>query len=100
MLSLEKMTLRNSLQYDHKMVDFVLRHYTYRMFPPAIDIIPTLLAVAYSIRKYTNKKMIKECSYNMLWRQPPPLHHELESWEDPIQTNFHKSDRWSQLTSV
>ena len=27
---------------------------TYRMFPPAIDIIPTLLAVVYSNGKYTN----------------------------------------------
>ena len=27
------------------------------MFPPAIDIIPTSLAVAYSIGKYTNKKI-------------------------------------------
>ena len=27
---------------------------TIRMFPPAIDIIPTLLAVVYSNRKYTN----------------------------------------------
>ena len=25
-----------------KMVDFLIGHYTYRMFPPAIDIIPTL----------------------------------------------------------
>ena len=29
-------------------------HYTIRMFPPAIDIIPTLLAVVYSNGKYTN----------------------------------------------
>ena len=28
--------------------------YTIRMFPPAIDIIPTLLAVVYSNGKYTN----------------------------------------------
>ena len=28
-----------------KMVDFLIRHYTYRMFPPAIDSIPTSLAV-------------------------------------------------------
>ena len=27
------------------------------MFPPVIDIIPTSLAVAYSIGKYTNKKI-------------------------------------------
>ena len=29
-------------------------HYTLRIFPPAIDIIPTLLAVVYSNGKYTN----------------------------------------------
>ena len=29
-------------------------HYTIRMFPPAIDIIPTLLAVVYCNGKYTN----------------------------------------------
>ena len=39
---------------DFKMVDFLIGHYTYRMFPPAIDIIPTLLAVVYSNGKYTN----------------------------------------------
>ena len=38
-----------------KMVNFLIGHYTYRMFPPAIDIIPTSLAVAYSIGKYTNR---------------------------------------------
>ena len=38
----------------NKMVDFLIGHYTYRMFPPAIDIIPTLLAVVYSNGKYTN----------------------------------------------
>ena len=38
-----------------KMVDFLIGHYTYRMFPPAIDIIPTSLAVAYSNGKYTNQ---------------------------------------------
>ena len=37
------------------MVDFLIGHYTYRMFLPAIDIIPTSLAVAYSIGKYTIK---------------------------------------------
>ena len=37
-----------------KMVDFLIGHYTYRIFPPAIDIIPTLLAVVYSNGKYTN----------------------------------------------
>ena len=39
---------------DFKMVDFLIGHYTYRMFPPAIDIIPTLLAVVYSNGKYMN----------------------------------------------
>ena len=38
----------------YKMVCFLIGHYTYRMFPPAIDIIPTLLAVVYSNGKYTN----------------------------------------------
>ena len=38
------------------MANFLVGHYTYRMFPLAIDIIPTSLAVAYSIGKYTNKK--------------------------------------------
>ena len=28
--------------YEVKMVDFLIGHYTYRMFSPAIDIIPTL----------------------------------------------------------
>ena len=37
-----------------KMVYFLIGHYIYRMFPPAIDIIPTLLAVVYSNGKYTN----------------------------------------------
>ena len=36
------------------LVDFLIGHYTYRIFPPAIDIIPTLLAVVYSNGKYTN----------------------------------------------
>ena len=36
------------------MVDFLIGHYTYRMFPPAIDVIPTLLVVVYSNGKYTN----------------------------------------------
>ena len=36
------------------MVDFLIGHYTYGMFPPAIDIIPTLLVVVYSNGKYTN----------------------------------------------
>ena len=40
--------------YHNKMVDFLIGHYTYRIFPPAIDIIPTLLAVVYSNGKYTN----------------------------------------------
>ena len=39
---------------NRKMVDFLIGHYTYRIFPPAIDIIPTLLAVVYSNGKYTN----------------------------------------------
>ena len=37
-----------------KMVYFLIGHYTYRMFPPAIDIIPTSLAVVYSNGTYTN----------------------------------------------
>ena len=39
-----------------KVVYFLIGHYTYRMFPPAIDIIPTSLAVVYSNGKYTNYK--------------------------------------------
>ena len=40
------------------------------MFPPAIDIIPTLLAVAYSIGKYTNKKMMSHhVTYSPIPRQ-------------------------------
>ena len=39
------------------MVDFLIGDYTYRMFPPAIDIISTSLAVAYSDVKYTNKNL-------------------------------------------
>ena len=38
------------------LVYFLIGHYTYRMFPPAIDIIPTSLAVVYSNGKYTNYK--------------------------------------------
>ena len=30
----------------NEMVDFLIGYYTYRMFPPDIDIIPTYLAVA------------------------------------------------------
>ena len=41
-------------QAAHILVDFLIGHYTYRIFPPAIDIIPTLLAVVYSNGKYTN----------------------------------------------
>ena len=37
-----------------KLVYFLIGHYTYRMFLPAIDIIPTSLAVAYSNRTYIN----------------------------------------------
>ena len=43
-----------NLFFVWKMVDFLIGHYTYRIFPPAIDIIPTLLAVVYSNGKYTN----------------------------------------------
>ena len=39
---------------NFKLVDFLIGHYTYKMFPPAIDIIPTLLVVVYSNGKYTN----------------------------------------------
>ena len=39
--------------YQWVMVDFLIGHYTYRMFPTAIDIISTSLAVAYSDEKYT-----------------------------------------------
>ena len=39
-------------------IDSCLRHnYTIRMFPPAIDIIPTSLAVVYSYGKYRNYKI-------------------------------------------
>ena len=37
-----------------ELVYFLIGHYTYRMFPPAIDIIPTALAVVYSNGTYTN----------------------------------------------
>ena len=40
--------------FNKKLVDFLIGHYTYRIFPPVIDIIPTLLAVVYSNGKYTN----------------------------------------------
>ena len=39
---------------DHTEPMFLKLGSCYRMFPPAIDIIPTSLAVAYSIGKYTN----------------------------------------------
>ena len=45
--------LRNRLPQHTIMVAWKC-YYTIRMFPPAIDIIPTLLAVVYSNRKYTN----------------------------------------------
>ena len=38
------------------MVYFLIGHYTYKMFPPAIDIIPTSLAVVYSNGKYMHYK--------------------------------------------
>ena len=62
-LELEKIANAISLNYARKHiyhVTILLRnicktlHYTIRMFPPAIDIIPTLLAVVYSNGKYTN----------------------------------------------
>ena len=37
-----------ALRKHLKMVYFLIGHYTYRMFPPAIDYIPTSLAVVYS----------------------------------------------------
>ena len=43
------------IEANVKMVDFLIGHYTYRMFPPAIDIISISLAVAYSDVKYTNQ---------------------------------------------
>ena len=43
-----------ALTHRTEMVDFLIGHHTYRIFPPAIDIIPTLLAVVYSNGKYTN----------------------------------------------
>ena len=39
------------------MVNFLIGHYTYIMFPPAIDIISASLPVAYSDGKCTNKKL-------------------------------------------
>ena len=49
-------TIIENLQVDvkhkiKKMVNFLIGHKTNRMFPPAIDIIPTSLAVAYSMGK-------------------------------------------------
>ena len=42
----------------------------YRMVLPAIDIIPTSLAVAYSIGKYTNKKLMShQVTYSPIPRQ-------------------------------
>ena len=50
------------------MVDFLIGHYTYRMFPPDIDIIPTSLAVVlYFNGRYTNKKSMSHfllCTHN------------------------------------
>ena len=51
-----KMHYAPEIQKHIKLVDFLIGHYTYRMFPPAIDIIPTSLAVVYSNGKYTNYK--------------------------------------------
>ena len=52
------------------MVDFLIGHYTYRMFPPAIDIIPTSLDVADSIGKYTHKKLMgHHVTYSPIPRQ-------------------------------
>ena len=54
--SMEKKHLKSMLgkHMPCKMVYFLIGHYTYRMFPPAIDIIPTSLAVVYSNGTYTN----------------------------------------------
>ena len=38
-------------RFDLIIVDFLIGHYTYIMFPPAIDIIPTSLAVAIFYQK-------------------------------------------------
>ena len=52
------------------MANLLIGHYTYRMFPPAIDIILTSLAVAYSIRKYTNiKSMSHYITYSPTHKQ-------------------------------
>ena len=40
----------------HGQKETMMGNYTIRMFPPAIDIIPTSLAVVYSNGKYTNYK--------------------------------------------
>ena len=45
------------IYFTHKYTGVLIiknQHYTLRIFPPAIDIIPTLLAVVYSNGKYTN----------------------------------------------
>ena len=55
MAAISQTTLSNVFPWM-KMVNFLIGQYTYRMFPPAIDIIPTPLAVAYSIGKYMNNK--------------------------------------------
>ena len=45
------------------------------MFPPAIDVISTSLAVAYSDRKYTNKKMKRHnVTYSPIDRIPKLTH--------------------------
>ena len=49
----------------------------YRMFPLAIDIIPTSLAVVYSIGKYTNKKSM---SHHMTYY---PIPHQFSFFRWP-----------------
>ena len=71
------------------MVDFLIRHYTYRMFPPAIDIILTSLVVAYSILKYTNKKLM---SHHVTY-SPSPIPRQFSRFRWPAieSRNFSSS---------
>ena len=69
------------------MVDFLIGHYTYRMFPPAIDIIPTSLAVAYSIRKYMNQKLMS----HHLTHSPIPRQYSCFQWPAIESRNFSSS---------
>ena len=70
------------------MVDFLIGHYTYRMFPTAIDIISTSLAVAYSDEKYTYQNWSITT-----WHTLQPRHLFPASDDMPLKQEFKSSTK-------